>query len=145
MSVESYKELDDFFRSMRQAFNSRDLKLFRSHFWTDKRFVHMDASGRTDQGWGSYEEVLDQEFRYLDVLKLELKDMGYQIFGDQFASVSGNWRATQVDLLLTLPPRVGGDRGGAKDIPENLADGDDVEGLLHILACAEVILAQCIV
>ncbi len=35
MSVESLKELDDFFRSMRQAFNSRDLKTFRSHFWTD--------------------------------------------------------------------------------------------------------------
>lgn len=97
MSVESYKELDDFFRSMRQAFNSRDLKLFRSHFWTDKRFVHMDAAGRTDIGWGAFEEVLDQEFRYLDVLKLELKDMGYQIFDDQFASVTAKWRTTQVD------------------------------------------------
>jgi len=97
MSVETYKELDDFFRSMRQAFNSRDLKLFRSHFWTDKRFVHMDAAGRTDKGWGSFEEVLDQEFRYLDVLKLELKELGFQIFEDRFASVSGKWRSTQVD------------------------------------------------
>jgi ketosteroid isomerase-like protein len=97
MSVESYKELDDFFRSMRQAFNNRDLKLFRSHFWTDKRFMHLDASGRTDDGWGAFEEVLDQEFRYLDVMKMELKDMAYQIFGDQFASVTGKWRATQVD------------------------------------------------
>jgi len=97
MSVETYKELDDFFRSMRQAFNSRDLKLFRSHFWTDKRFVNMDAAGRIDKGWGSYEEVLDQEFRYLDALKLELKDLGYQIFDDQFASVTGRWRCTQVD------------------------------------------------
>ncbi len=97
MSVEAYKELDDFFRSMRQAFNSRDLKLFRSHFWTDKRFTHLDASGRTDDGWGAFEEVLDQEFRYLDVLKMELKDLTYQIFNDQFASVTGKWRATQVD------------------------------------------------
>jgi ketosteroid isomerase-like protein len=97
MSVESHKELDDFFRSMRQAFNNRDLKLFRSHFWTDKRFVHMDAAGRTDQGWGSFEEVLDQEFRYLDVLKLELKDLIHQIFQDQYASVTGEWRSSQVD------------------------------------------------
>ena len=97
MTVEAYKELDDFFRSMRQAFNSRDLKLFRSHFWTDKRFVHLDASGRIDVGWGSYEEVLDQEFRYLDVIKLELKDLQHQIFQDAFASVTGYWRATQVD------------------------------------------------
>ncbi len=98
MTVESYKELDDFFRSMRQAFNSRDLKLYRSHFWTDKRFVHMDASGRTDHGWGSYEEVLDQEFRYLDLLKLEFKELAFQMFGgEQFASVTGRWRSTQVD------------------------------------------------
>lgn len=97
MSVESYKELDDFFRSMRQAFNSRDLKLYRSHFWTDKKFVHMDAAGRIDMGWGSFEEVLDQEFRYLDVLKLELKELHHQIFDDQYASVTGRWKSTQVD------------------------------------------------
>ena len=97
MSAESYKELDDFFRSMRQAFNSRDLKLYRSHFWTDKRFVHMDAAGRIDVGWGTFEEVLDQEFRYLDVLKLEFKELSYQIFDDQFASAAGRWRSTQVD------------------------------------------------
>jgi hypothetical protein len=60
MSVESLKELEDFFRSMRQAFNSRDLKTFRSHFWTDKRFQNLDASGRHDRGWGAFEEVLDQ-------------------------------------------------------------------------------------
>ena len=97
MSVEAYKELDDFFRSMRQAFNSRDLKLFRSHFWTDKRFVHMDGSGRIDQGWGAYEEVLDQEFRYLDLIKLEFRDLGFHLFDDQFATVAGRWRSTQVD------------------------------------------------
>ena len=73
MSVESLKEVDDFFRSMRQAFNSRDLKTFRSHFWTDKRFSNLDASGRRDRGWGAYEEVLDQEFRYLETLTMELK------------------------------------------------------------------------
>ena len=97
MSVESHKELDDFFRSMRQAFNSRDMKLYRSHFWTDKRFVHQDAAGRTDSGWGSYEEVLDQEFRYLDVLKLEFKDLSIHVFEDRFATVAGRWQNTQVD------------------------------------------------
>ena len=97
MSAESLKELEDFFRSMRQAFNSRDLKTFRSHFWTDKRFMNLDASGRCDRGWGAFEEVLDQEFRYLDMVKLELKDLEFQIFDDQFATVAGAWRSTQVD------------------------------------------------
>ena len=69
MTVENVKELEDFFRSMRQAFNSRDLKTFRSHFWTDKRFINLDASGRLDLGWGAFEEVLDQEFRYMDMVK----------------------------------------------------------------------------
>lgn len=97
MSVESLKELDDFFRSMRQAFNSRDLKTFRSHFWTDKRFQNLDASGRRDRGWGEFEEVLDQEFRYLESVKLELKDLDFQVFEDQFATVIGGWRLSQVD------------------------------------------------
>jgi ketosteroid isomerase-like protein len=97
MSVDAYKELDEFVRSMRQAYNNRDLKLFRSHFWTDKRFVHIDGSGRTDQGWGSYEEVLDQEFRYMDTVKLDLKDLSFQVFSEQFASVVGLWSSTQVD------------------------------------------------
>lgn len=97
MTVENVKELEDFFRSMRQAFNSRDLKTFRSHFWTDKRFINLDASGRLDMGWGAFEEVLDQEFRYMDMVKLELKNLEIQIFEDQFASVVGSWRATQVD------------------------------------------------
>ena len=97
MSVESLKELDDFFRSMRQAFNSRDLKTFRSHFWTDKRFQNLDASGRRDRGWGEFEEVLDQEFRYLESVKLELKDLDFQVFEDQFATVIGGWRLSQLD------------------------------------------------
>lgn len=97
MSVDAYKELDDFFRSMRQAYNNRDMKLYRSHFWTDKRFVHMDSSGRTDLGWGAYEEVLDQEFRYMDTVKLDLKELNFQLFNDQFAAVVGIWRQTQVD------------------------------------------------
>ncbi|MBL8726069.1 MAG: nuclear transport factor 2 family protein [Planctomycetes bacterium] len=97
MSVESLKELDDFFRSMRQAFNSRDLKTFRSHFWTDKRFQNLDASGRRDRGWGEFEEVLDQEFRYLESVKLELKDLDFQVFEDQFATVIGGWKLSQVD------------------------------------------------
>jgi ketosteroid isomerase-like protein len=84
MSVESLKELDDFFRSMRQSFNSRDLKTFRSHFWTDKRFQNLDASGRRDRGWGEFEEVLD-------------KDLDFQVFDDQFATVVGGWKLSQVD------------------------------------------------
>ena len=97
MSVESLKELDDFFRSMRQAFNSRDLKTFRGHYWTDKRFHNLDASGRRDRGWGEYEEVLDQEFRYLETLKMELKDLDCQIFQDQFGTAVATWKLTQVD------------------------------------------------
>ena len=97
MSVESLKELEDFFRSMRQAFNSRDLKTYRSHFWTDKRFQNLDASGRRDRGWGEFEEVLDQEFRYLDSVKLEFKDLDFQVFEDQFATVIGGWRLAQMD------------------------------------------------
>jgi hypothetical protein len=97
MSVESLKELEDFFRSMRQAFNSRDLKTFRSHFWTDKRFQNLDASGRHDRGWGAFEEVLDQEFRYLDSVKLELRDLDIQVFEDQFATAAGCWKLLQID------------------------------------------------
>ncbi len=97
MSVESYKELDDFFRSMRQAYNTRDIKLYRSHFWTDKRFMHLDPSGRTDLGWGSYEEILDQEFRYMDTVKLEIKDLKTHIFDDQYAYAMAGWSVTQVD------------------------------------------------
>ena len=97
MSAETQKELEDFYRSMRQAFNSRDLKTFRSHFWTDKRFMNFDASGRRDRGWGEFEEVLDQEFRYLETIRLELKDLEFQIFEDQFATVAGSWKISQVD------------------------------------------------
>lgn len=97
MSVESLKELDDFFRSMRQAFNSRDLKTFRSHFWTDKRFHNLDATGRRDRGWGAYEEVLDQEFRYLETVKMELKNLDTQTFNDQFGTAVATWKLTQVD------------------------------------------------
>jgi len=51
MSAEAYKQIDDFLRTMRQAFNARDLKAYRIHFWTDTRFVHLCASGRADMGW----------------------------------------------------------------------------------------------
>ncbi len=97
MTVEAVKELDDFFRSMRQAYNSRDLKLYRGHFWTDKRFQHLDPSGRVDDGWGAYEEILDQEFRYMDKVVLELKDLKFQVFEDNVASVTGGWKVSQVD------------------------------------------------
>lgn len=97
MSVETLKELDDFFRSMRQAYNARDMKSYRSHCWTDKRFVHLDVSGRVDSGWGTYEEMLDQEFRYLDKVTLDFKDLQIQAVGDQFAVASGGWKLVQVD------------------------------------------------
>ncbi len=96
-TVETLKELDDFFRSMRQAYNSRDMKLYRSHFWTDKRFVHLDTTGRIDDGWGAYEEILDQEFRYMDKVTLELKDLRFNLFQDQFANALGAWKVSQVD------------------------------------------------
>lgn len=96
MSVETHKELDDFFRSMRQAYNSRDLKLYRSHFWTNERFTHLDASGRIDLGWGAYEEILDQEFRYMEKVTLELKDLRITPF-DDFATVVGEWKVLQID------------------------------------------------
>lgn len=97
MSVETYKEIDDFFRSMRQAYNNRDIKLFRSHFWTDKRFRHLDHSGRSDTGWGSFEEVVDQEFRYMEKCVLELRDLRIEVFDDSFSVVTANWRIEQVD------------------------------------------------
>ena len=97
MSVETQKELDDFFRSMRQAYNARDTKTFRTHFWTDKRFLNVDAAGRVDEGWGAFEEVLDQEFRYLETAKLELKDLAFQIFDDRFASAFARYSNSQTD------------------------------------------------
>ncbi|MBK8979538.1 MAG: nuclear transport factor 2 family protein [Planctomycetes bacterium] len=97
MSVETIKELDDFFRSMRQAYNARDLKAYRSHCWTDKRFAHLDASGRIDVGWGTYEEILDQDFRYMDKVTLELKDLAFNVLSDQFATAYGIWKVVQVD------------------------------------------------
>ncbi len=97
MSAESYKELEDFLRSMRQAYNGRDMKSYRSHFWTDKRFAHIDQSGRHDAGWGSYEEALDQEFRYMDSVRLDLKDPQIHVFDDQFATVVTGWKVGQID------------------------------------------------
>lgn len=96
MSVETHKELDDFFRSMRQAYNSRDLKLYRTHFWTNERFVNLDPSGRIDAGWGAYEEILDQEFRYMEKVTLELRDLRMTSF-DSAAIAQGEWRIVQID------------------------------------------------
>ena len=97
MSAEAYKQIDDFLRTMRQAFNARDLKAYRSHFWTDTRFIHLCASGRTDMGWGAFEEVLDQEFRYLESVRFELKGPRIQVFEDRFATVVADWRTVVVD------------------------------------------------
>ena len=97
MVLEAHKSIDELLRSMRQAFNGRDLKTYRSHFWTDTRFIHLDVSGRTDVGWGAFEEILDQEFRYLDSVKLELRNLRTQVFEDKFACVVGDWKVSQVD------------------------------------------------
>lgn len=97
MSVEVYKDLEEFLRSMRQAFGNRDMKAFRTHFWTDKRFMNLDASGRIDEGWGAYEEVLDQEFRYSDSLKLELRDTKISAFGDDAAAATSFYKLSQID------------------------------------------------
>jgi ketosteroid isomerase-like protein len=96
MSAETHKELDDFFRSMRQAYNGRDMKLYRSHFWTNDRFVHLDPSGRVDEGWGAYEEILDQEFRYMEKVTLELRELRITTF-DGTAMAQGGWRVVQID------------------------------------------------
>lgn len=97
MTADTHKELDDFLRSMRQAYNSRDLKAFRAHFWTDKRFVNLDISGRVDIGWGAYEEILDSEFRYMDKVSLELRDTKLTPIDDQFATATTLWKLSQID------------------------------------------------
>jgi ketosteroid isomerase-like protein len=97
MTADNQKELDDFLRSMRQAYNGRDLKAFRAHFWTDKRFVNLDVSGRIDVGWGAYEEILDSEFRYMDKVTLELRDTRITPIDDQFATAICNWKLSQID------------------------------------------------
>ncbi|MFO1054882.1 MAG: nuclear transport factor 2 family protein [Planctomycetota bacterium] len=97
MTADVLKELDDFLRSMRQAYNGRDLKAFRSHFWTDKRFVNLDASGRVDSGWGAYEEILDSEFRYMDKVTLELRDIQITLVDYSFATSFAVWKLSQID------------------------------------------------
>jgi len=97
MNPEQINEIEDFLRSMRQAFNSRDMKSYRAHFWTNPKFIHLDASGRLDHGWGEFEEVLDQEFRYLDSCQLTLKDLRIQLFDGAYSSVVGVWKLVQVD------------------------------------------------
>ncbi|MGE0142787.1 MAG: AtzH-like domain-containing protein [Planctomycetota bacterium] len=97
MNADVLKEIDDCLRSMRQAYNSRDLKAFRAHFWTDKRFVNLDASGRIDVGWGAYEEILDGEFRYMDKVTLELRDLQITPIDFGCATATAIWRLAQID------------------------------------------------
>ena len=97
MSPEIVREIEDHLRSMRQAFNSQDMKSYRTYFWTNPRFLHIDQSGRVDKGWGAFEEVLDQEFRYLDKVDLNLRDPAIQVFDDKFAVVFATWRLVTVD------------------------------------------------
>ncbi|MEZ5988863.1 MAG: nuclear transport factor 2 family protein [Planctomycetota bacterium] len=97
MDAESHKEIEDFLRAMRQAYNTQDMKAFRQHFWTNPGFVHLDASGRMDEGWGSFEEVLDQEFRYLDSVQLNLRNTTVRVFDGRYALVTAEWKLSQVD------------------------------------------------
>lgn len=97
MNPAATKEIEDFLRSMRQAFNTQDMKAYRQHYWTNSRFRHIDASGRMDEGWGAFEEVTAQEFRYLDSVELSMRNPEAQIFDDRFASVITEWRLVQVD------------------------------------------------
>ncbi len=97
MSSGTIKAIEDRLREIRQAFNSQDLKTFRSYFWTNPKFLHIDHSGRLDQGWGAFEEALDQEFRYLDNVKLSFKNPRIQVFEDKFSSVVLEWNLLQVD------------------------------------------------
>ena len=51
---------------------------------------------------GTIEVLVDSpawasEFRYLESVKLELKDLDFQVFEDQFATVVGSWKLSQVD------------------------------------------------
>jgi ketosteroid isomerase-like protein len=97
MSADTAKEIEDFLRTMRQAYDTQDMKAYRGHFWTNPGFVHLDASGRMDEGWGSFEEVLDQEFRYLDSVALTLRNTNIRVFEHRFALVTAEWKLTQVD------------------------------------------------
>lgn len=97
MSEQNHKEIEDFLRSMRQAYNTQDMKAFRGHFWTNSQFVHLDASGRIDEGWGSFEEVLDQEFRYLDSVHLTMRNANVRSFDDRYALATTEWKLSQVD------------------------------------------------
>ena len=42
-------------------------------------------------------QTLSSEFRYLDAVKLELKDLDFQSFDDQFATAIGCWKLAQID------------------------------------------------
>lgn len=97
MNPEIVREIEDALRAMRQAFNNQDIKSYRNYFWTNPRFLHIDASGRVDKGWGAFEEVLDQEFRYLDKVELNLREPSVQVFDDKFAVVFLEWRLLTVD------------------------------------------------
>ncbi|MAE75461.1 MAG: hypothetical protein CMJ85_01170 [Planctomycetes bacterium] len=97
MNPEIIREIEDILRSMRQAYNNQDMKSYRSFFWTNPRFLHVDSSGRVDKGWGAFEEVLDQEFRYLDKVDLTVRGPQIQVFEDKFAVVFAEWRLVTVD------------------------------------------------
>ncbi len=97
MSPETLREIENQLRDLRQAFNNQDLKTFRGFFWTNPRFLHLDPSGRLDQGWGAFEEVLDQEFRYLDRVQLTFRNPQIQVFEERFATITTEWSLLQVD------------------------------------------------
>lgn len=97
MSAAIVREIEAFLRSLRQSMSSRDIKAYRGHFWTNRAFVHVDVTGRVDHGWGAHEEVIDQEFRYMESVQLTLKEPQVHGHGEDAITVVAQWKLDQVD------------------------------------------------
>ncbi len=97
MSAALIREVEAFLRSMRQAMASRDMKAFRQHFWTNHNFLHLDSTGRLDRGWGAYEELMDQEFRYMESLNLSMRDPLIHEVASDVVTVACYWKLDQID------------------------------------------------
>jgi hypothetical protein len=97
MSAAIVREIEAFLRSLRQSMSARDMKSYRGHFWTHRNFVHIDSTGRVDLGWGAHEEVIDQEFRYMESIQLAMKEPQIHSHGDDAITVVSPWKLDQVD------------------------------------------------
>ncbi|PIE22560.1 MAG: hypothetical protein CSA62_11930 [Planctomycetota bacterium] len=97
MSAAIVREIEAFLRSLRQSLSARDIKAYRGHFWTNRAFVHVDITGRIDHGWGAHEEVIDQEFRYLESEQLAFKEPQIHGHGDETFTVVAQFKLDAVD------------------------------------------------